>query len=120
NAPVVVAVVQTVADLPRPPSAARDDPRHWPEHDEAAYRGNTRRGQQHALPAPAPKLIAVAPRRHLRSQRVTDAHQLETFPQLGETDVVGGDAKARAGEEPLALLDRLPALLERCQIPALA
>ena len=68
----------------------------------------------------AAKLIAVAPRGHLGTQRAADAHELESLTQLREPDVVGRDTDAGLGELALALLDRFPPLLDRRQVPALA
>ena len=63
---------------------------------------------------------AVAPRRDLGKQRRPDANELESAAELGEADVVGRHAQPGAAEESLGLVDRLPALLERREVPASA
>ncbi len=60
---------------------------------------------------------AVAPRRDLREQRGSDAHELEPSAKAREPDVVGRHPQTRAAEETLAFVDRLPAFLERREIP---
>ena len=82
---------------------------------------STRTAADQVLPAAAAaELVAVAPRRHLRTLRIADAHELEPFLEPRETDLVGGHAQPGGAEGALALLDRLPALLERGEVPALA
>jgi hypothetical protein len=66
----------------------------------------------------ATELGAVAPRRKLRAKGRPDAHQLEPLTQPRQADVVGGGAQSRPAIETLALVDRLPALLERREIPS--
>jgi hypothetical protein len=61
---------------------------------------------------------AVPPRRDLRQQRRADANELESAAELRQADVVGRHPEARAAEAALALVDRLPALLERRQVPS--
>src|SRR5262249_37401233 len=91
---------------------AADDQRA--EHTDAAA------DEQH-LPAPtATELIAVAPGGEFRTQRRTDADEGEPIAELGETDVVSGNAAARVAVELLGLLDCFPAFLERRQVPPLA
>ena len=51
---------------------------------------------------------------------LTDAHQLEAFAKSRQPDVIRGDAQLRGPEGALAFLDRLPSLLERCEVPPLA
>ena len=52
-----------------------------------------------AAPAAPAELVAVAPRRHLRTLRRADAHELEPFAQPREPDVVGRDAQPRVAEQ---------------------
>src|SRR6185437_3936418 len=63
---------------------------------------------------------AVSPRRGLGEQRRSDAHELERSAESGETDVVGRHAKPRAAKQSLGVVDRFPALVERCEVPATA
>src|SRR5690348_667178 len=62
----------------------------------------------------------VAPRGDLGEERRPDANELEPRAQMRERDVVGGHTQPRAAEETLAAVDRLPPLLERREVPALA
>ena len=78
-----------------------------------------RRGERHPAPPP-PKLVPVAPRGELRPQRFPDAHQREALRVTGKADVVGGNAEVRVPEDPLAVLDGLPALFQRREVPAFA
>src|SRR5690606_16041435 len=78
------------------------------------------RAVQHRPPAPPAELVAVAPGRELGPERRADAYQFHPLEQPREPDVLRRDAHARAAEQPLAVLDRLPALLERREVPALA
>src|SRR5437762_3355255 len=70
--------------------------------------------------AAAAELIAIAPCRHLGPQGASDPHQHQSFAQLGEPDVVGRHAKASLRKQALGFFDRLPALLEWREVPALA
>src|SRR5690606_1368614 len=74
--------------------------------------------QQRAPPPPA-ELVPVAPGGELRALRCADPDQLEPLPVPGKADLVSGDAHAGLPEDPLGRLDRLPALLDRRQVPAL-
>src|SRR5690606_34967110 len=64
--------------------------------------------------------FAVAPRRELGAQRLPDADEIQPFAQRGEPYVVRGNPQRRCAEGALALLDRLPALLYRCEVPVAA
>src|SRR5688500_7645828 len=70
--------------------------------------------------SPATELIAISPGGELRTLRDADAHDLEPLLQPGEADVLGRRPEARVAEAALALLDRLPPLLERREVPPLA
>src|SRR5678815_6103791 len=61
---------------------------------------------------------SVAPRRDLRQQRRSNANELEAAAKARQADVVGGHPEACAAEQPLGLIDRLPALLERREVPS--
>src|SRR5688572_12124579 len=120
HATVLVQVVEVRDDLPRPPSTA-GDPAHHGSHDDHPRDGGDADARVDEMTAsPAAELIAVSPRGHLGTQRGADAHELQPFAQPGQSDVVGGRAQTRLGEQALALLDRLPALLERGEVPPLA
>jgi hypothetical protein len=69
---------------------------------------------------PATEHRPIAPRRELRAQRLSDAHQLQSLGQSGQTDVVGGGSEHRATKPTLTRFDCLPPLLERRQVPAAA
>jgi hypothetical protein len=73
-------------------------------------------GEARAIASREP--FPVPPRRELRAPRASDAHQIHALGQAREADLVGGKARANSGEAPLALLDRLPSLLQRREIPA--
>src|SRR4051794_25935896 len=66
------------------------------------------------------ELVAVTPRRQLGPLRRADANELEAFPDARQSDVVSRHPQAGVTEQALAFLDRLPALLHRCQVPSLA
>jgi hypothetical protein len=83
---------------------------------EAPGRGGERCPPRRPKPSRA-KPLAVAPRRELGAQRLPDANEVEPLSQGGEADVVGGNAQRRSPECPFALLDRLPALLDRREVP---
>ena len=75
-------------------------------------------GDELRPPAPRAEVAAIAPRGELRAQRRADADQLESVAKPRETDVVGRHAHVGAAKGALALLDRLPTLLERREIPS--
>src|SRR6185312_13667235 len=89
--------------------------RHDPAHTNDGTAGN----EQLATPAPA-ELIAVAPRREFRPERLADAHQRRTVAKLRQPDVVGRHTTSRVTKQSLGSLDSLPALFERREVPALA
>ena len=91
---------------------------HCTTHDEPGRHRHTNTRGDRLRTAPS-ELIAVAPRRELRTLRLADAHQLRTVGQAGQSDIVRAHPHARIAKRSLALLDRLPPLVERCEIPAL-
>src|SRR5205085_11394229 len=64
------------------------------------------------------ELGAVAPCSDLGTQRGSNAHELEPPMRLSQPDVVRCNAQPGVTEDPLALLDRLPTLLEGRQVPS--
>ncbi len=64
--------------------------------------------------------LSVPPRREFGAEGISDPDQLETLGQPGETDVVGGHPDVGPAEVAFALLDRLPAILERGEVPPAA
>ena len=73
------------------------------------------------LSAPAStELIAVAPRGELGTLRRANSHERRPVTQLRQADVLGRDAAPRITKQLLGRLDRLPAVLERREIPSLA
>ena len=112
---------EAVADVPRRTDrAGAQEAEHRSGHDDRAGDEHRRAADQVLPAAAASELVAIAPRRHLRTLRITDAHELEPFLEPRETDLVGGHAQPGGAEGALALLDRLPALLERREVPPLA
>ena len=75
------------------------------------------RADHDIAPAATREPIAVTPRGELRPQRRTDADQFEAFANAREADVVGGEARARVAEHPLAGVDSLESRVERDQVP---
>jgi hypothetical protein len=91
------------------PLAPREPAASQPEHGIAPGGGK-----------PAAQQAAIAPGGNLRLEGGTDPDQGEAFGEVGQTDVVGGIADSGGGKAPLAFFDRLPALVERREVPALA
>jgi hypothetical protein len=112
---------------PHPHEAAqlRDEGSHPHSGDGAAdhhraHDGRSRDSVEDGPLAPPPELVTVAPGGELRPQRTADPHQLEPLGVAPEPDVFGRDPQTGCAEDPLAVLHRLPALLERGQVPSLA
>src|SRR5688572_23465364 len=86
-----------------------------------AHRSATDRTAAHNAGHPStvspPELVAVAPRSKLRPQRFSNSNELQSFRELRQAYVVGRCALAGVPEQPLTLLYRLPALLQRCEVP---
>ena len=61
--------------------------------------------------------LAVTPGGEFGALRLADSHQVGAVGHARHADLVGGNPLAAVSEELLRLLDRLPALLERGQIP---
>jgi hypothetical protein len=87
------------------------------DHRSDANSNLHRRADQVAYPS-LPDLATVAPGGELTTLRPADTDQLSALADLGEPDVVGGEALRRIVELLLAFLDRLPALVQRRQVPA--
>src|SRR5262249_31931011 len=83
-------------------------------------RGDPAPGEQQLATSPPTELIAVSPRGEFRAQRLADANERQPVAQLGEPDVVRRDPASRVTVPLLGLLDRLPALFQRREVPALA
>lgn len=107
-----------VDELPEPAGAKHAE--HRTGGEDPGDRGGGPPGDQYVLAPPTPKLIAVAPGRELRPQRRPDAHELRPVRHAREPDIIGRRAQPRAAEQPLGLLDRLPPLFLRRQVPPLA
>src|SRR5690606_16419885 len=75
---------------------------------------------RHLPPPTAPELVAVAPRRKLRSQRLANADEVEPIRRPRQTHILRGHPLARIAIQPLARLNGLPALFERREAPAFA
>src|ERR1019366_7500191 len=99
----------------RPTEQSHDGARHYhaPDENDAA------RNHREMFPSPPVELIAIPPRRHLGTPRLTHPHQRRALLHSREPDVVRRHAKLRVAKQPLTLLDRLPSLLERTEIPSL-
>ena len=69
---------------------------------------------------PLAQLIPIPPGGELRTQRLPDSYKFQPLRVARDADVPGRRPRARGAEKPLTLLDRLPPLLERRQVPALA
>src|SRR5205823_973122 len=117
----------------RPPldqaaAGARDQPAE--AADRGADNGATDRhgaerrhpgaGNEHLAAAAPAELVAVAPRRELGTQRLADPDQDRAVAELRHSDVFRGDPATRDAVDLFRLLDRLPALLERGEVPSLA
>ena len=114
------ALGDAVPHLPHPVAAharSRGHPRAGEVHtdEKGGTSGPEREG---ALAAPT-ELVSVSPRRELRAHRPPDAHQFQPLLVTGEPHIFGRDAQLRVTEEPLAHLDRFPALFDRREVPAL-
>src|SRR5690606_2785828 len=117
-------------ELSRPGRASSNVEGNHPQKNEGPARGTEEwskkgpaddRGRRRRDPlATSPELVAVPPRRELRSQRLADANQLEPLRQPGQSDVLRRDPLPRPAERSLTRFDRLPALLERREVPTLA
>src|SRR5262245_34154056 len=103
-----------------PTEAAHAGARRYSAGHYAADGGEPRTGDQHLSPTATTELVAVPPRGEFGSEWFSDAHELSAVTQLGEPDVVRGRAQTRIPIETLRLFDRLPALLERREVPPLA
>ena len=76
-------------------------------------------GPAHEIALPSmPKSIPVPPSRELRPARFADAHQVESFPQARNPDVLGRRPHRGLTKQALAVLNRLPAFFQRGQVPA--
>src|SRR5262245_38498723 len=75
-------------------------------------------GQPHLALSPSAELISVAPGRVFRAEWLADPDQFRVIAQTGEPDVLRGYALLRVSKESFGLLDRFPAVFERCQVPA--
>jgi hypothetical protein len=103
-----------------PPEPAYADADHSATDDDRSECRDAAAGDQH-LPATSPtELVAVSPRRELRSEWFADSNQLGSIAHGRESDVVGRHSASRVGVETVGFLDRLPTLFERRQVPALA
>ena len=99
--------------------AAQDAGGQSPDHDTPDHHRGTRPVQDLPLSSP-PELVTVAPRRELGAHGLADPHERQPFGVPRQADVVGRNANPRVPEDALAVLDRLPALLQRRQVPAFA
>ena len=70
--------------------------------------------------APVQQLVTIPPGRHFHATGCTDSHEAQARAVNTKPDVIGLDSAAREPILPLADLDRLPALLEGTEVPALA
>jgi hypothetical protein len=84
---------------------ARD---HGPDSD-----GHLDRCGNDATHAAPPELAPVAPGGEFAALRPADANELHSFRDVGQPDIVGREALRCVVELALALLDRLPALVQR-------
>ena len=87
--------------------------RHCPCAHHCAQRRESAAGDQQLPPAATAELVAIPPRRKLRTERLADAHERRSVAKLRQTDVVGRNSLACIAVQSFRLLDRLPPLLER-------
>ena len=111
---------QHTPDLAERPCEARDrdaDDRaagyHPTDHREASA------GDDNLPRTATSELISVSPRGELRPHRRANTDELRAVGEPRQSDLRRGDAAPRVTVELLRLLDRLPALIERREVPAL-
>ena len=74
---------------------------------------------EHGLRSPLSELIAVAPGRKLRAERLADSNQRRSVTDLREPNVVRRHPFAGIAIQLFGLLNRLPPFVERREVPAL-
>ncbi len=88
-------------------------------HQPGDCRDRHRAGNERLL-ATAPERIHIAPCRELEPWRLADADELQALREARQADLIGRGPYTRRAILALALLDGLPALLDRRQVPAAA
>jgi hypothetical protein len=119
--PVLVDATAGIEEVQRGVEGTEpDDTEHASGNCCSADHCHTARDHRVLSAATSPELVAIPPRRHFGTLRLTDADELRGILQSRETDVIRRNAKTGSTERALALLDRLPPFLERCEVPSLA
>ena len=102
------------------PTPNRRGARHHASDDNGADHGPDSARDQHGPSAAPAELVAVAPCGEFLADGIADPDEHEAFFQLCEADVVGRDPRTCVPEGAFAGFDRLPARLQRGEVPALA
>src|SRR5690606_25837766 len=66
------------------------------------------------------KLVAITPRRKLRAKRSTHSNERRSITPFREPDIIGGHSNRGATIRALSLLECLPSVLHRREVPSLA
>ncbi len=90
-----------------------------PDDEGTDGRPTDRRVQQSPL-ASSPELIAVPPGSELVPERSAHPDELKALGEPREPDIVRRRSETRVVEPPLARLDRLPARIQRREVPPFA
>src|SRR5580704_7856844 len=98
---------------------SRADDRKSTSHQPGDCRDRHRAGKDRLL-ATAPERVHIPPRRELGARRFADVYELEALREARQPDLIGRGPHPRRAILALALLDGLPALLDRRQVPAAA
>jgi hypothetical protein len=88
--------------------------------DDGADRTDARACDDHLAASAPAELIAVPPGGELRSEWLTDAHELRSVAKSGKSDLIRRSAQSRTTIEPLGVLDGFPTFFERREVPSLA
>jgi len=103
-----------------PTDPADADSRGYSAGNDGAKCREPRAGDDDLSLSSPPELIPIPPRRELRPQRLADPYELCTVTKSSEPDLVRRGAEARAAVQTLCVLDRLPSLFERREVPPFA
>lgn len=103
-----------------PAKAANTDPGGQAADDDGTDRRETKPHAGELAPSATAELIAVPPGRELRTKGCADPHEIDPVIDPREPNLICCDALFGIPIAALAFLDRLPALLDRSEIPSLA
>jgi hypothetical protein len=101
------------------PGCTKENASHWPEWNQDRDAGNNRPGLHQLLPASSTELIPVTPGGELRTERLSNTNELDSFAQSCQANLIGGSAKLGAAVCALTFFDCFPPLLDWREVPSL-